>query len=200
MPEYSEWALLAVLRESGADLEAHPPMFDVTASGVWLRRLAQARGLLMPGGVQNHDLANTGAELEVVAPPFSVDAGAARLSEAAHARGLIGGNQPAKDRNSTLSLAGRTTSIDYSAAISGIPRISRSLVDSLFNLNQGRRVDRYCPSCGDMTAQVTLSYSQLPPLSQHELAKVAGRLLDVIPGVSFLTGRPTLCHCGTLNR
>jgi hypothetical protein len=82
----------------------------------------------------------------------------------------------------------------------GIPGVPEELVTYLFNFDQGKHLDTYCSSCRQITDQVVISYSQLPEGSADELAKFAGRLLDIIPGTRLFMGKPTICRCGTVNR
>jgi len=82
----------------------------------------------------------------------------------------------------------------------GTLSLSPDLVGVLFNLDQGRQVEQYCHMCGEVTTQVVVSYSQLTG-SRRELGKIAGRLLDILPGVGLMLGKPMICHvCGTVNR
>lgn len=81
-----------------------------------------------------------------------------------------------------------------------IPGVPVDVIDYLFNVHQGTRIDRYCPTEGKITSQVVISYSQLWLFRHHEPEKVLGRILDVVPGMGFFLGKPTLCRCGTINR
>lgn len=81
-----------------------------------------------------------------------------------------------------------------------IPKVPDDVIDFLFNVNQGTHIDRYCPSEDKVTNQVVISYSQLWLLKHHEPERVVGRILDVVPGMRFFLGKPTLCRCGRLNR
>lgn len=82
-----------------------------------------------------------------------------------------------------------------------IPEVPEDLVKSLFNLNQGKRVDAYCTRCDAVTSQVRISYSQLSIPQRNELMRIVGRVLDVVPGMRLIIGKPTLCpQCKTVNR
>ena len=82
-----------------------------------------------------------------------------------------------------------------------VPGIPEDLVKSLFNLNQGARLDAYCVKCNGVTNQVRISYSQLSIPQRNELMRIAGRVLDVVPGMRLFIGKPTLCpECKTVNR
>jgi hypothetical protein len=81
-----------------------------------------------------------------------------------------------------------------------IPKLADDVVNYLFNLDEGRHLERYCSTCNKITDQVAVSYSVLPPLRQHELEKVLGRVLDIVPGIRLVVGKPTACKCGVVNR
>lgn len=75
------------------------------------------------------------------------------------------------------------------------------VVSFLFNIDQGKHMDRKCHSgtCrGAMRDQVVVSYSDLHELQSAGVLKLFGRLLDVLPVRLFL-GKPTVCRCGRLN-
>jgi hypothetical protein len=78
-----------------------------------------------------------------------------------------------------------------------LPMIPEYLVRYLFNINQGSDVMAPCKKCGEATKQVIISYENLPALKELGLA---GRALDIFPLGPVILGRPTLCHCGTVNR
>jgi hypothetical protein len=84
--------------------------------------------------------------------------------------------------------------------MSGIPGVPEELINYLFNFDQGKHVDAYCDTCGKITDQVIVSYGQLSGLRTHELEKIMGRLLDIVPGARFFMGKPMFCRCGTVNR
>jgi hypothetical protein len=84
--------------------------------------------------------------------------------------------------------------------VSRLVQIPEDLIRFLFNFDQGTKIQAYCGHCRTMTEQVSVSYSQLPPLHRHELEKVAGRFLDMVPVSRLFFGRPTYCSCGTVNR
>jgi hypothetical protein len=88
----------------------------------------------------------------------------------------------------------------FVAILPDLPSLPDKLVKRLFNLDQGERVDRFCRACGEITNQVAVSFSELPRLRENELERLAGRLLDVIPLVPVLGGKPTVCRCGAANR
>jgi hypothetical protein len=78
--------------------------------------------------------------------------------------------------------------------------LPENIVNYLFNLDRGGRRDRFCRKCGEITSQVAISYSDIPAFRGHEVQRIAGRLLDFVPGMSVLSGRPTVCECRTVNR
>jgi hypothetical protein len=86
------------------------------------------------------------------------------------------------------------------AIVLEIPGIPEDVIEFLFNVNHGTHIDRYCQTEGSVTDQVVISYSQLGLLKRHEVERVVGRIMDVVPGTRFFLGKPTLCRCGTLNR
>jgi len=81
-----------------------------------------------------------------------------------------------------------------------IPNIPEDFVQFLFNFDQGRHVDAYCNTCRRITDQVIVSYRQLPLSRQQQLDRAIGGILDIIPGMRFVLGKPMVCSCGTLNR
>jgi hypothetical protein len=81
-----------------------------------------------------------------------------------------------------------------------MPVIPQDVIDFLFNVNQGTHIDMYCSNERKITDQVVISYSQLWLFKHHEIERVFGRVFDIIPGVRFFIGKPTLCRCGTINR
>jgi hypothetical protein len=74
------------------------------------------------------------------------------------------------------------------------------LVNQFFNLEQGKRISKYCKKCRNYTEQVVVSYSDLPALYSGEFQRMVGRIMDVFPGPGLLIGRPSVCRCRTLNR
>jgi len=81
-----------------------------------------------------------------------------------------------------------------------IPQIPHDVIHFLFNVNQGKHMDAYCSKCEKITDQVVISYSQLSYLKRHEPERIMGRIFDIVPGMRFFLGKPTLCRCGTLNQ
>ncbi|MFT7867196.1 MULTISPECIES: hypothetical protein [Amycolatopsis] len=86
------------------------------------------------------------------------------------------------------------------ALLPDLPDIPDRIVKLVFNLDKGERVDRFCRACGEITNQVAVSFSDLPGLRENELERLAGRLLDVMPLIPVLGGKPTVCRCGAANR
>jgi hypothetical protein len=87
------------------------------------------------------------------------------------------------------------------SVLSDLVQIPQDLVDFLFNFNQGKRIYAYCAAEQKITEQVTVSYSALPVVRQHELSRFLGRLLmDPNPIVKMALGRPSYCGCGVVNR
>lgn len=87
----------------------------------------------------------------------------------------------------------------------GIPELPEDLIRRLFNLDQGMHVETRCKSCGKLTDQVVISYELLPILREAGvdlalMGPLIGRLMDIIPLMPILVGRPTVCRCGTVNR
>jgi hypothetical protein len=82
-----------------------------------------------------------------------------------------------------------------------IPEVPQEIIKSLFNLNQGERIDAYCIKCDAVSTQVRVSYSQLSIPQRNELMRITGRILDVVPGMRLFIGKPTICPiCKTVNR
>lgn len=81
-----------------------------------------------------------------------------------------------------------------------LPELPDKVVSYLFNLERGEHHDRFCSSCGKVTDQVAVSFSDVPALRDHEAQRLAGRLLDFVPGISLFGGKPTVCSCGAVNR
>lgn len=83
----------------------------------------------------------------------------------------------------------------------GIGEVPEQLLKFIFNLGQGRHVDTICKKCNQVTDQVIISYELLPLLRDagFDLALI-GRLMDIVPFMPVLVGRPTICRCGTVNR
>lgn len=79
-------------------------------------------------------------------------------------------------------------------------KIPEKIVDHLFNLTHGTRVQRYCRNCQSVTEQVSVSYSDLAQLRNFEPFRLLGRTFDFVPGITVLGGRPTVCRCGVENR
>lgn len=82
-----------------------------------------------------------------------------------------------------------------------VPEIPGDLINYFFNLDQGATLDAYCVKCNAVTKQVRVSYSQLSIPPRNELMRIAGRVMDVVPGMRLFIGKPTLCpKCNTVNR
>jgi ppGpp synthetase/RelA/SpoT-type nucleotidyltranferase len=119
--------LLRALRESGAALEASTPDFDRDSAAAWIRRVAEARGLLVPDSILEDDLAATGQGLEDNSPPFEVAANAAAIRAAAHNL-----ESPSlQEVNITGDRQGHTNTLDtlgeYSHAIVWLPELGATL-------------------------------------------------------------------------
>jgi ribosomal protein L44E len=84
--------------------------------------------------------------------------------------------------------------------MSSFASLPEDLVSYIFNLDHGKCVYKYCNRCEDHTEQVVISYSDIPSLKRGEIERLVGRVLNIIPGVSLLAGKPTVCRCKTLNR
>lgn len=79
-------------------------------------------------------------------------------------------------------------------------KIPEKIVEYLFNLTHGTRVQRHCRNCNKVTEQVSVSYSDLAKLREFELFRLVGRTFDFVPGITVVGGRPTVCRCGVENR
>lgn len=84
--------------------------------------------------------------------------------------------------------------------MTNLPDLPFELVAYLFNLDQGRHLDRPCTRCARVTDQVVISYGELPGSARGVLERVVGRTLDIVPGARLLAGKPTVCACGAVNR
>lgn len=80
-----------------------------------------------------------------------------------------------------------------------IIELPADIVAHLFNLNQGKHIDRPCSACGKVTEQVVVSYSEVGQLRKLAVSRFLGRVLDFVPGTGILVGKPTVCRCGRLN-
>jgi len=114
-PGEQEWPLLSLLRESGDDLEATSPAFDIAASAARLNGAASAQGLLSSGNPLDMAQTATGASLEEEAR-FDLEAGISQLKDAAHARGLLSSSaSEAFDAEAFLALVSRKEVLSYSS-------------------------------------------------------------------------------------
>jgi hypothetical protein len=81
-----------------------------------------------------------------------------------------------------------------------LPELPTELISYLFNLDQGKHIDRVCVGCRQVTDQVIVSYSDLPVGRRRMLESIAGRIFDIVPGVRIFLGKPSVCRCGQLNK
>lgn len=81
-----------------------------------------------------------------------------------------------------------------------LPDLPTWIVNAVFNLDQGEHQEKYCRTCNQITDQVKISFSDLPGLREFEPERLVGRVLDFVPGIKLLAGRPSACRCGTVNR
>ncbi|MFI9387550.1 hypothetical protein [Kutzneria sp. NPDC052558] len=84
--------------------------------------------------------------------------------------------------------------------MSMLPELPNQIINSLFNLDQGEHQEKYCRNCDRITEQVKISFSDLPGLRDYEVERLLGRVLDFVPGIKLLAGRPSACRCGAVNR
>jgi hypothetical protein len=114
-PGEQEWPLLSLLRESGDDLEATSPAFDIAASAARLNGAASAQGLLSSGNLLDMAQTETSASLEEEAS-FDLEAGISRLKDVAHSRGLLSSSaSEAFDAEAFLALVSRKEVLSHSS-------------------------------------------------------------------------------------
>lgn len=193
-----QWLLLSQLRELGDAIEAAAPAFDPVAGAAQLRQAASSRGLIRRHDTMFPDLVITDARLEDECGPFDVEAGAARLQESARAQGLLPAEEAVLASEEQIPLTedlARRAGWPTTATHFAVPELAAIL----FNIGQGEHVQRPCSSCSKMTEQVIISYSETEVLRRLNL-RLVGRILDIVPAMPLIVGKPSICHCGTLNR